>query len=161
MNTLLEKTMPLEQHIESKPPIKRISVATDMSEHATKTTDYALALARHFGACLTLVHVFKPDEITFTTAQINEAYENARHNAELTLLGAFEEIERTYSNCGMAFRVGEPVEQIALMASTLNADLLVVGSHNLSLLARLFSADAAPRILRAVRCPVLVYHERN
>jgi nucleotide-binding universal stress UspA family protein len=137
--------------------IKRIVVATDLSEHAIKTTEYALALAKQFGASLTLVHVFEPDEITFTTQQINEDYENAQHNAELTLLSEFAEIERTYSNCGWEFRVGDPVKQIALMVSTLKADLVVVGSHHHTLLARLFAAGEASRILRAVGCPVLVY----
>ena len=158
MNTLREKPTPLERHLESKLPIKRIVVATDLAEHGRKTTDYALALARHFGTRLTLVHVFEPDQITFTTPQVNEDYEDARRNAELTLLGVFEEIKRTYSDCGMEFRVGRPVEQIALMASTLNADLLVIGSHNPSLLVGLFSPDGTRRILHAVRCPVLIYH---
>ena len=156
MNTFIEPML-LERHAESNPRIKRIVVATDLSEHAMKTTNYALALAKQFGASLTLVHVFEPKEISFTTRQSNEDFENARHNAERTLLNEFEEIAGTYSNCGWEFRVGEPVKQIALMASTLNADLLVIGSHHHNLLAGLIGADAAPRILRSVGCSVLVY----
>ena len=157
MNILLEKPMPLERHTESNPRIEKIVVATDLSDHARKTTNYALALAKQFGASLTLVHVFEPNESTFIASQINEDFENARHNAEQTLLNEFEEIEQTYPHCGWEFRVGEPVKQIALMASTLNADLLVIGSHHHNVLAGLFGADAAPRILHAVGCPVLVY----
>ena len=156
MNTLLGP-MPLERHPESNPHIKRIVGATDLSEHAMTTTNYALGLAKQFGASLTLVHVFEPKEINFTTPQANEDFESARHHAEVALLNEFEEIEQTYSNCGWEFRVGEPVKQIALMATTLNADLLVIGRHHHNLLAGLFGADAAPRILHAVGCSVLVY----
>ena len=51
------------------------------------------------------------------------------------------------------------MQQIALMASTFKADLVVIGSHHLRFLARTFAADKAPRILHAIGCPVLVYHE--
>ena len=149
----------LVRHTESNPRIKRIVVATDLSDNAIKTTNYALGLAKQFGASLTLVHVFEPKEIAFTTPQINADFENARHNAEQTLLNEFEEIKQTYPHCGWEFRVGEPVKQIALMASTLNADLLVIGGHHHNVLAGLFGADAAPRILHAVGCLVLVYRE--
>jgi nucleotide-binding universal stress UspA family protein len=159
MSNLLEATALVERKIKSNPRVKRIVVATDLSEHSIKTIDYALALASHFGASLTLVHVFEPEEITFTTSQVGEEYEIARHNAELTLSSVFEEIRQTYPDCGMEFRVGKPVEQIVLMASTLNADLVVIGSHHLNLLARLFAADQTHRIIRAVGGPVLVYPE--
>jgi nucleotide-binding universal stress UspA family protein len=156
MNTLVEP-MPLERYPEPNPDIKRIVVATDLSEHGMKTTNYALGLAKKFGASLTLVHVFEPKEINFTMPQVNEDFERARRYAEVALLNEFKEIEQTYSNCGWEFRVGEPVKQIALMAATLNADLLVIGRHHHNLLAGLFGADAAPRILHAVGCSVLVY----
>jgi nucleotide-binding universal stress UspA family protein len=156
MNNLLEKTTAVESPIKSNPRVRRIVVATDLSDHSTKTTAYALALAKHFSASLTLVHVFEPEGSTFTTLQVGEDYETARHYAELTFLGQFEETRQTYPDCGMEFRVGEPIKQIALMAHTLKADLVVIGTRHLSALARLFAADQAHRIIRAVGCPVLV-----
>lgn len=159
MNNLLEATLVAKRSIGHNPLVKRIVVATDLSEHSRKTTEYAVALARRFRASLTLVHVFEPEQITFTTPQVGEAYENARHHAELTLLGVFEELRQTLPDCEMEFRVGDPVKQIALMASTLKADLVVIGIHHLRFLARTFAADKAPRILHAIGCPVLVYHE--
>jgi nucleotide-binding universal stress UspA family protein len=158
MHNLLAKK-PIERQRKPNPLIKRIVVATDLSEHSRKTTDYAVALARPFGASLTLVHVFEQEQITFTTPQVGEAYENARHHAELTLLGVFEEVRQTHPDCEMEFRVGDPVKQIALMATTFKADLVVIGGHHLNFLERMFAADEAPRILHATGCPVLVYGE--
>ena len=159
MNNLLEATLVAERSIGHNSLVKRIVVATDLSEHSRKTTEYAVALARRFGASLTLVHVFEQEQITFTTPQIGEAYENTRHQAELTLLGVFEEVRQNHPNCEMEFRVGDPVKQIALMASTLKADLVVIGSHHLRFLAHMFETDKAPRILHAIGGPVLVYNE--
>jgi nucleotide-binding universal stress UspA family protein len=157
MKNSVEKTAPMERQTKSNPGIKRIVVATDLSDHSRKTTEYALALAKHFCASLTLVHVFEPDEITFTAPQVGENYEAARHYAEQALLNLFEETRQTYPDCGMEFRVGEPVKQIASMAHTLNADLVVIGGYHLSALARLFATDGADRMIRAVGCPVLVW----
>jgi len=159
MNNLLETTLVAERSIGHNPLVKRIVVATDLSEHSRKATEYAVALARRFGASLTLVHVFEQEQITFTTPQVGEAYENARHHAELTFLGVFEEVRQNHPDCEMEFRVGDPVKQIALMASTFKADLVVIGSHHLRFLARMFEADEARRILHTIGCPVLVYHE--
>jgi nucleotide-binding universal stress UspA family protein len=159
MNNLLEATPVAERSIGHHPLVKRIVVATDLSEQSRKTVAYVVALARRFGASLTLVHVFEPDPITFSTPEANEAFENARRDAELVLLGLFEEVRQTHPDCEMEFRVGDPVKQIALMASTLKADLVVTGGHHLRFLARMFAADEAPRILHATGCPVLVYRE--
>jgi nucleotide-binding universal stress UspA family protein len=157
MNNLLE-TMPVaERSTESNSMVRRIVVATNLSEQSRQAVAYAVALARRFGASLTLVHVFEPDDITFTTLQANEAFENDRREAELVLLGLFEEVRQTHPDCGMEFRVGDPVKQIALMASTLKADLVVIDSHHLNSLARMFATDETPRILHATDCPVLVY----
>jgi universal stress protein family protein len=79
-----------ERQIKSDPRVNRIVVAIDLSDHSIKTTQYALALAKHFCASLTLVHVFEPEEITFTAPQVGEDYETARHYAELPFLGQFE-----------------------------------------------------------------------
>ena len=159
MNNLLETKPVTGRSTESNSMVKRIVLATDLSEQSSKTTQYAVALARHFGASLTLVHVFEPEEITFTTPQPNEAFEIARREAELTLLCVYEEIRQIHCDCEMEFRVGEPLKQIALMASTLKADLVVIGSHRLNFVQRMFATDEAARILHATGCPVLVYRE--
>jgi nucleotide-binding universal stress UspA family protein len=72
-----------------------------------------------------IVHAFEPEEIALATPEVRELLDDARREAELTLTGLVEGIRRGYPNCEMEFRVGEPAEQIALMAKTLNADLVV------------------------------------
>jgi nucleotide-binding universal stress UspA family protein len=158
MNNLLEATLVAERSIGHNPLVKRIVVAIDLSEHSRKTTEYAVALARRFGASLTLVYVFEQEQITFTTPQVGEAYENTRHHAELTLLGVFEEVRQNHPDCEMEFRVGEPAEQIKTTALLLNADLVVIASHHPASPLPFFAADQAQEISRDLSCPVLVYN---
>jgi nucleotide-binding universal stress UspA family protein len=159
MNKKLQEMPRVEQGRKSNPRIRRIVVATDLSEQSEKTTAYAVSLAQCFGASVTIVHAFEPEEIALATPEVHELLDDARREAELTLIGVVEGIRRSYPNCEMEFRVGEPAEQIALMAKTLNADLVVTASHNPGLLAGLLGTDQAPRIMRSVHCPVLVYRE--
>ena len=161
MNGILEERPTLARRRGTNPVVNRIVVAIDLSEHSRKTIAYAAALAKHFGASLTLVHAFEPEPFTFTTPQVHESYEMARRDAQLTLLRLVDEVRETYPNCEMEFRIGEPAEQIALMVLNLNADLVITASHSPNFLARLFRAGEAIRILRSVCCPVLVYHEGN
>ena len=54
MDNLLEATPVAKRLIGHNPLVKRIVVATDLSEHSRKTTEYAVVLAKRFGASLTL-----------------------------------------------------------------------------------------------------------
>ena len=160
MNNLLETT-PASERPSSNPIVKRIVLATDLSDRSRKTIEYALALATRFDASLTLVHVFEPQEITYTSPTPNENFDVARRHAELAFRCLYEEVKQIHADCEMEFRIGEPVKQIALMAATLKADLLVIGSHHLKFMERMFGTDDAPRVLHATGCPVLVYRERT
>lgn len=51
---------------------------------------------------------------------------------------------------------GEPVEQIAHLAADIDADLVVVGHHSRSLLARWWQGSLSHSLLDRVRCSVLV-----
>ena len=54
MNNLLEATLVAKRSKGYNLLVKRIVVATDLSEHSRKTTEYAVVLAKRFGASLTL-----------------------------------------------------------------------------------------------------------
>jgi nucleotide-binding universal stress UspA family protein len=142
--------------------IGKIVVAVDLSTHSEKTASYAAEFGKSLGASITLVHVFSPEMITeFSTQKVHESYEEQRRFAEQKLDALAEKIRKTYPDCDTEFRIGNPADEIELVASRLNADLIVTASHHPSFLARLLGADQAPRILHRATCPVLVYHERR
>jgi len=60
----------------------------------------------------------------------------------------------------MTVLVGDPVEEVASLARSLNADLIVIGSrHQTGFLGRLFAPDQERKIIHRAPCPVLIYQE--
>ena len=158
MNQVLEETDKSTNDLN----IREIVVAVDLSPHSDKTAAYAAKFAKSYGASITLVHAFAPQYITeFTTQEVHECYEEEKRAAERELRKLATRVQETYSNCGFEFRLGDPAEEVTLIAKDLNADLIVTASHHPDFLSRLFGLDQAPRILHRAQCPVLVYHEER
>jgi len=140
--------------------IRKIVVAVDLSPHSKKTAAYAAEFAKSFGASMTLVHAFEQERITeFTTQEVREGYEEDKRDTEKALKKLAESVRKTYPDCYAEFRVGDPAQEVNLVAEDLQADLIVTASHHPGFLARLFGIDQAPKILHRAGCPVLVYHE--
>lgn len=158
MNELLEKPDTSAYNLN----IRKIVVAVDLSAHSQKTAAFAAGFAKTFGASMTLVHAFAPERVTeFTTQEVHEGYVEEGQATERDLEKLADTIRRTYPDCHAEFRVGDPAQQVCLIAQDLNADLIITASHHPGFLSRLFGADQAPRILHRAHCPVLVYHEQN
>jgi nucleotide-binding universal stress UspA family protein len=156
MNQVLEKTDTNPHNLN----VRKIVVAVDLSHHSRKTAAYAAAFAKSFGASLTLVHAFEPERITeFTTQEVHEGYEEDKRDSAKELNKLADSVRETYPDCDAEFRVGDPAEEVNLVAEDLQADLIITASHHPGFLSRLFGTDQAPRILHRARCPVLVYHE--
>lgn len=158
MNQVLEKTEMNPYNLN----VRKIVVAVNLSHHSKKTAAYAAAFAQSFGASLTLVHAFEPQRITeFTTQEVHEYYEEEKRDNEKELNKFADSVRETYPDCYAEFRVGDPAEQVNLVAEDLEADLIITASHHRGFVSRLFGVDQAPRILHRARCPVLVYHEEE
>jgi nucleotide-binding universal stress UspA family protein len=57
-------------------------------------------------------------------------------------------------------RSHEPAHQIAQLASDLEVDLVVVGTHGRGAVARFFMGSVAERVTRLAPCPVLVFRPK-
>jgi nucleotide-binding universal stress UspA family protein len=158
MSQVLEETE-ISTH---KLNIRKIVVAVDLSAHSRKTAAYAAEFAKSFGASMTLVHAFEPEMITeFTTQEVHEGYEENKRDTAKELNKLADSVRKIYPDCYAEFRVGDPAQEINLVAEDLQADLIITASHHPGFLGRLFGIDQAPRILHRARCPVLVYHEES
>jgi len=58
-------------------------------------------------------------------------------------------------------RAGDPVREILAAANEWRADLLVLGTHARSGLARMFVGSTAEGVLRHSTCPVLIVPDRD
>ncbi len=139
--------------------IKKILVAVDLSPHSEATAAYAAALAKHFGAHLTLLHVCSPKEAAEETSSKDCRFDDPVIAPENELENLAKKIRRTYPECSAYVCVGDPADKIVLMADILRADLILTGSHHPGFLGRLLGLDQPARIAHRAPCPVLVYHE--
>jgi universal stress protein A len=142
--------------------VKTILVAVDLSSHSKRTVNYAVPLARQFGASLKLIHVYvPPTSAEFGGQDMYRLLEKDREDFGRRLTSLTDQIQAIYPKCEALLITGDPVEQIARIASLVRADLIVVGRHHQTFLGRFFKLDQAPRIVHRAACPVLVWEDDN
>ena len=126
--------------------IRSILVATDFSPCSDQAVRAALALARHFGARLHLLHVV-PRE--------------AQREAALDQLGAFAEAHVEGVPFTAAVAAGRPAPEIVQHAERERVDLIVVGTHGRTGLAHVVIGSVAEAVVRAAPCQVLTIRLRE
>jgi len=166
----------------SRVEISNILYATDLSENAHHALAYAVSMADHYRARLSLIHVIEevPDldekVIGYISAkrweEIKQGHE-ADARASLTgklkgrgpfkaILGQINEDARAeltkprFETGNILVERGNPVEQILAQADATNADLIVMGTHGQGTFKDAMMGSTARRVLRRSKIPVLV-----
>ncbi len=130
-------------------PIRSILLASDLSQDASRSAQYACSIAQEYNARLTAMNVLSQTSTTEEQAQ-----------AELSAMAELRRlVPREYEEwCTLGFQVktGETAAAILESAQQSKANLIVVGVRHRAPLA-----DHAPRtklsaIIRGAHCPVLV-----
>lgn len=132
--------------------LKRILVATDLSQRSQPAIRRAAHLAARSQAALSLVHVVdgdSPPEI------VNAQSERAR----AWLADHVGEVEAPLSE--VLVRTGDAHAEILAVADELDADLVVLGAHRRRLLLDAFIGTTAERLLRVSARPALVVHNEH
>jgi universal stress protein A len=145
-------------HIE----LKKIMVPVDFSEPSRKALHYAVALTKPFHAEIILTHVVEsvlppPDDFIVDSAKLAAALneEAARRLAEWhRQISSRAKVEELLLS-------GTPYREIVDAADQTHADLIVMGTHGRTRLARLLIGSNAERVVRDAHCPVLVVRERK
>jgi nucleotide-binding universal stress UspA family protein len=133
--------------------IRTILHPTDFSEPSQAAWELACALARDYNARLLIVHVYSPapvyapDGIAIPFPQEEPAALQARLAA----------IRPSDERIAYEHRLleGEPAEKILELAQKEPVDLIVMGTHGTTGLARLLVGSVAESVLRKAPCPVL------
>ena len=120
--------------------IRNILGAIDFSPCSDQAVRAALALARHFGARLHLLHVVP---------------RAAEHEAALDRLGAFAEAHVEGVPFTAAVAAGRPAPEIVRHAKQEHVDLIVVGTHGRTGLAHVVMGSVAEAVVRVAPCQVL------
>jgi nucleotide-binding universal stress UspA family protein len=140
---------------------KQILVATDFSTASEAALLYGRSFARTYGATLHVLHVV--DDIATRTAELTAALASTERmqlqmeQEARTRLDAVidEEDRRDLHAKATVLTSAAPAQTILAYATDHNIDLIIVGTHGRSGLARLFMGSVAQHVVRLAPCPVL------
>ena len=125
-----------------------ILYATDFSSGSLAALTYALSLAEQDRAELTMLHIIE-------SKSVSDSYliEWKRQNRENLRRLIPRELDLAYKP-EIEVELGDPAEEILLLAETRNAELIVMGSHP-GTLSTHFPWTTLHQVLQKAPCPVL------
>ena len=145
--------------------IQRILCPVDFSDYSRRALDHAIAIARWYKSTITVLHVFSAGRVAAVGMgpMVLEpiVVTPADRDQLLADLNAFAEGESAPGvTIDAAVREGNAAVEVLEYASSMNADLLVIGTHGRSGFERLLLGSVAERVLRKARCPVMTVPRR-
>ena len=137
-------------------PIKRLLLATDLSNAARRAEDYAGALAASWRAQLTVMSVVEFQPGLDREYAVNQLYLTDRMYETTAGLAAFKDkLHRRGIETTTRVGTGLPSEEVIAAAKSEDADLIIVGTRGKSGLAHVLLGSTAERVIRMAPCPVL------
>ncbi|MGH7414987.1 MAG: universal stress protein [Candidatus Rokuibacteriota bacterium] len=141
--------------------LRRIMHATDFSRASTPAFKHAVAMGKADRAQLIVVHVMAPPSLAlsgegYVSPRLYEDLEaSARAQAQKRLDAIVAKARRAGARATGLLVEGVPHERIARAARSRKADLLVIGTHGRTGLAKFFLGSVATRLIAGAPCPVL------
>lgn len=142
---------------------KRILVATDGSDLATRAVRHGLSLAKSEGAKVVAVYVMKPLEVDMPAeVMIAVPEEEYQKNAEQAAQRELDKVKQASTELGVPCEVRpaqdvHPWQAIIDTASKEKCDLIVMGSHGRTGLVGLVLGSETQKVLANSQVPVLVH----
>lgn len=140
--------------------IKTILFPTDFSDNSAVAWKHALLHAEKHKAKVVVVHVVHrmPQDYQFLIVAMTPAqiYGALRERAEQQMTQLAKEARRNGVRCDVLIRDGEPFVQVIRCAREVKADIVVMGSHARTGLAKMLLGSVAEKVVREAPCSVLV-----
>ncbi|MCC6419212.1 MAG: universal stress protein [Gemmataceae bacterium] len=135
--------------------LKTILHPTDLSERSDFAFRLACSLASAHGARVIVLHVFEVPTVPYGGVMTPPPAESPEEQARVR-----DQVRRLQSpvpGVGVETRLahGDPAAEILHAAHETGCDLIVMGTHGRTGLARLLLGSVAEKVLRAASCPVL------
>ena len=165
---ILTKGVPLSKYTPSNLANTRISkilVAIDGSEHSFKASEYALELAKSFGAQLyavTVTYIPASDHQSQKEVLSKSLVEDSSNNNMKDAGNWFENFTQTAKEDNIQLRTelinsARPVDYVILeYAEEQKIDLIVVGTKGRTGFKKLMLGSIASSIITYAHCPVMV-----
>jgi len=141
--------------------IKKILYATDYSKASSRALAEAVKLAKQNRAELLVVHVIEPAPFVagdedFGSAETYAKLEDlAKQEAQSSMTKLIARLKKIKVKAqGLLFK-GSVQDQIVKVAKSKKADMIVIGTHGRTGLAKLFMGSVASKVVSSANCPVL------
>jgi nucleotide-binding universal stress UspA family protein len=140
--------------------IRRILLASDFSKSSRKAFTTATTLARSTRAALTILHVLAPirpvSPYEYVGPQTWEQLDaQNRRWAKRQLTELTGKAKKAGVRAGALVTDGNPAAQIVRVAKAKRFDLVILGTHGRTGVARFFLGSVAGRVVATAGCPVL------
>jgi nucleotide-binding universal stress UspA family protein len=140
--------------------IRRILCPIDFSDYSRRALDHAIAIARWYESAVTVLHVFAAAPAAPVGAGpvvLEPIVLTPRDRSRLLAdVKAFAERESAPGiTIDAVVREGDVAGEVLEHATSMKADLLVIGTHGRSGFERLLLGSVAERVLRKASCPVM------
>ncbi len=134
-----------------------IVVGYDDTEPSKRALERAAELARAFGSAIVVTSV-APTRIPIGrgAGPLDPTDTPEEHAEELSLAATFLDGKGVQAEFVPA--IGEPAETIVELAESRNADMIVVGTREVSIVQRLLGQSVSASVARQAHCDVLIVH---
>jgi nucleotide-binding universal stress UspA family protein len=131
--------------------LQKILLCMDFSDHAHRALEYALSMAKEYGAEVTLLHVLEhfPNsaEVGTATTEILKRLEES-----------VPDDQREGCRVNSKVRIGKAYEQIIQLAVEAQTDLVIMGVRGRGALDTALFGSTTYRVIQLGPCPVLAIH---
>lgn len=155
-----ERTNPGLDPVGAAPRPRVVVVAVDFSASARFALAWAFDYALHLPSVLHTVHVidrrWSPADLLTDATSLQKELASAEATALAELRALTDDARARLGALHEHVAVGKPADELLRVATQLEADLLVIGSHGHDPIAHLFVGSVAERVVRGATCPVVV-----
>jgi nucleotide-binding universal stress UspA family protein len=141
--------------------IRKLLLATDLTEASAGATDQAFELATSLKASLLAVAVIDPGSLSLPGGRFRARIDQVRDRLEHDAQGLVERGRGLGVEVSFLVWTGDPGDQIVAAAEAEAVDLVLVGSHGRGAVGRLFLGSVSEHVVRHAPCPVLVVRPRE
>ena len=140
--------------------VEKILAPTDLSELSRVGLEYALELARGWGAEVTVYHVANAAELAnYKAYSLEDLLNKHRKSLGQFLNENFAEL-LPLVEVRQKVEIGSPATNIVDEAERETSDLIVMSTHGRTGLSHVLLGSVAERIVREAPCPVLTIRDR-
>lgn len=138
--------------------VEKILAPTDLSELSLVGLEYALELARGWGAEVTVYHLANAAELaSYKASSMEDLLSKHRQILEQFLNDSFAEL-LPLVEVRQKVEIGSPATSILEEAEREGSDLIVMSTHGRTGLAHMLMGSVTEQVVRNASCPVFSIH---